>query len=50
MAQQLMNPTSIHEDMDSIPSLNEWLRIQHCLELWHRSQMRLGSGVAIAVV
>ena len=26
------------------------LRIQHYLELWRRSQMRLGSGVAVAVV
>ena len=26
------------------------LRIRHCQELWCRSQMRLGSGVAVAVV
>ena len=26
------------------------LRIWHCRELWCRSQMRLGSGVAVAVV
>ena len=25
------------------------LRIQHCRELWHRSQMWLGSGIAAAV-
>ena len=26
------------------------LRIQRCYELWCRSQMRLGSGIAVAVV
>ena len=26
------------------------LRIQHCCELWCRPQMRLGSGIAVAVV
>ena len=26
------------------------LRIQHCLELWCRSQTQLGSGIAVAVV
>ena len=26
------------------------LRIQHCRELWCRSQTRLGPGVAVAVV
>ena len=26
------------------------LRIRHCHELWCKSQMRLGSGVAVAVV
>ena len=25
MAQQLMNPTRIHEDMDSIPGLAQWV-------------------------
>ena len=32
----------------SLTSLS-WLRIRHCLELWCRSQMQLGSGVAMAV-
>ena len=35
VAQQLRNPTSIHEDMGSIPGLIHWLRIWHCRELWY---------------
>ena len=49
VAQQLMNPTSVHEDVVLIPGLSR-LRIWHCQEPWCRSQMRLGSGIAVAVV
>ena len=49
MAQQVKNPTSIHEDAGSIPAWLSGLRIQCCCELQCRLQMRLGSGVAVAV-
>ena len=35
--------------VQSLASLSG-LRIQHCHKLQHRSQMRLGSGIAVAVV
>ena len=41
----VMNPTSIHEDTGLIPGPAHWVK-----ELWCRSQMPLGSGVAVAVV
>ena len=44
-----VNPTRNHEVAGSIPGLAQWLRIWHCRELWCRSQMRLGSGIAVAV-
>ena len=44
------NLTSNHEDAGWIPGPTQWLRIWHCHELWCRSKMRLGSGVAVAVV
>ena len=50
VAQQITNPTSIHEDAGSIPGLLSGLRIPHCCELWCRSQMLLSSGLAVAVV
>ena len=50
MAQQLVNPADIHEDVGLIPGLAQWLRIQHCCELWYMSKMWLGSRVAVAVV
>ena len=45
-----MNLTSIHEDVGLIPGVLSGLRIQCCSELRCRSQMRFGSGVALAVV
>ena len=39
----------LHEDAGLIPGLAQWVRIQHCHKVWHRSQMQLPSGVALAV-
>ena len=50
VAQQLRNLTSIHEDEGSILALLSGLRIQCCHEVWCRSQTRLGSCIAVAVV
>ena len=45
-----MNPTHIHEDaVQPLASFNV-LRIRCCHELWCRSQTRLRSGIAVAVV
>ena len=49
VAQWVKNLSSIDEDAVSIPGVSG-LRIQHCQKLWHRSKMRLRSGVAVAVV
>ena len=49
MAQGVINLTSIHEDAGLIPGLSV-LRIWRCYELWCRSKMQLGSGVAVAVM
>ena len=44
-----MNPTKNHEVVGSIPGPVQWVSIRHCHELWCRSQMRLGSGIAVAL-
>ena len=45
----VINPTRIHEDVGSIPSLGHGLRIWQCCELWCRLQTRLGPWIAVAV-
>ena len=50
MAQWLMNPTRNHEVEGSMLASLGGLRIQHCHELWCRSQIQLRSQVAVALV
>ena len=50
MAHWLTSPTRNHEVAGSSLALLSGLRIQRCCELWCRLQMRLRSGVAVAVV
>ena len=51
MVRQVTNLTSIHEDAGLIPDLTHWVKDPACYhELWRRSQMQLGSCVAVAVV
>ena len=46
VAQRVKTPTSIHEDLGSIPGLVQW----YCHELWHRLQMWLGSHFPVTMV
>ena len=49
VAQQVKNPSGIHEDVGSILALRSVLSILHCHKVQHKSQMRLRSHVAVAV-
>ena len=51
MVQQVKNPTSVHENVGSIPGLAQCVKGSSmcCHTLWCRSEMRLGSLIAKAV-
>ena len=48
MAQWVKNTTKIQEDKDSTLGLLQWVKGPVWPKLWCRSQMLLGSGVAMA--
>ena len=49
VAQQVKtNIVSLRMGFD--PGLSLWVKDQHCHKMWQRWQMRLRSGVAVAVV
>ena len=52
MVQQVKNPTSIHEDVGSIPDPAQGVKDTALLRtvVQHTLQTRLGSGIAVAVV
>ena len=43
------NPTGNHKFVGSIPGLAQWVKDQHCHELWHKWQTWFGSCL-VAVV
>ena len=43
-------PSSIHENVGSIPGLTQRVKDRCCCELWYRLQTWLGSCIAVAVV
>ena len=49
VAQQVKNPTSSHEELDSIPALAQWVKDPALPQavVGCRSQMQLRSGVAV---
>ena len=38
-----------HEVAGFIPGLDQWVKDLHCHNLWCRSKMLLGSGIAVAL-
>ena len=41
-----MNPTRNHKVVGSIPGLIQWVKDEHCHELWCRPQLQLGSCIS----
>ena len=49
MAQQVKNPTSIHENSGLIPGLNQWVKDLALLQAEHRLLVWLESFIAVAM-